>query len=158
MKLSLTYLKATLAAFLVAMVFAVPALGQSSEAESLMTDLSPAIIANDEGGPTTVTGSIASDNFSFLPELWPDPTVALMDVTNMLRGEPATFIAAEQQILGVLTESLFPGPGQYRVNLPISPAGVPLDVDNDGEEDAGIQIFALPRLAQCDQRLLFAAA
>ena len=143
MKLSLTYLKATLAAFLVAMVFAVPALGQSSEAESLMTDLSPAIIANDEGGPTTVTGSIASDNFSFLPELWPDPTVALMDVTNMLRGEPATFIAAEQQILGVLTESLFPGPGQYRVNLPISPAGVPLDVDNDGEEDAGIQIFAL---------------
>lgn len=105
--------------------------------------LPPATIATDEGGAIVVTGEASSKNFAFLPELYPNPTVLLIDVTNILAGEPAKFVAETGQILGVFTQSLFPGPGQFRINLPIAPTGATLDVDNDGESDSGVQIFAL---------------
>ena len=72
-------------------------------------------------------GQVASNNFAFTPNLWPDPTVALIDVTNVLRGQPEVLIQEEGQILGLLTASLFPGPGQLQVNLPIAPTGQTLD-------------------------------
>jgi C-terminal processing protease CtpA/Prc len=107
------------------------------------SDLPPATITNDEGGPIIVTGEASSANFAFMPELYPNPTVLLMDVTNMLAGEPEKFVADTGQILGVFTKPLFPLPGQFRINLPIEPTGATLDVDNDGESDSGVQIFAL---------------
>lgn len=98
---------------------------------------------DDEGGPVVVTGEVGSANFAFLPDLWPNPTVALMDVTHILKGQPEIFVPKQGKILGLLTEPLFPGPGRYRLNLPITPAGETVDVDNDGQDDAGVQIFAL---------------
>ncbi|MCB0145309.1 MAG: hypothetical protein KDE50_35835, partial [Caldilineaceae bacterium] len=106
-------------------------------------DLPPADIANDDGGPLVVVGEASSANFAFMPDLYPNPTVLLIDVTNMLAGEPEKYVADTGQMLGVFTESLFPGPGQFRINLPIVPTGASLDVDNDGESDTGVQIFAL---------------
>lgn len=107
------------------------------------SDLPPATITNDKGGPIVVTGEASSANFAFMPELYPNPTVLLMDVTNTLAGEPEKYVADTGQILGVFTQPLFPGPGQFRINLPIAPTGALLDVDNDGESDSGVQIFAL---------------
>ncbi|MCB0123600.1 MAG: hypothetical protein KDE58_15215, partial [Caldilineaceae bacterium] len=115
-----------------------PALAQSGT-----TGLPPADIANDEGGPIVVKGVASSANFAFLPELYPNPTVLLLDATNLLAGAPETYVAETGQILGVFTQPLFPGPGQFRINLPIEPTGATLDVDNDGEDDAGVQVFAL---------------
>jgi len=115
-----------------------PALAQSGT-----TGLPPADIAKDEGGPIVVKGVASSANFAFLPDLYPNPTVLLLDVTNLLADEPETYVAETGQILGVFTQPLFPGPGQFRINLPIEPTGATLDVDNDGEDDAGVQIFAL---------------
>lgn len=120
------------------LAFAMPALAQSGA-----TDLPPAEIASDEGGPTVVIGEASSKNFAFMPDLYPNPTVLLIDVTNILGGEPEKFVADSGQVLGVFTEPLFPGPGQFRINLPIAPTGSSLDVDNDGESDSGVQIFAL---------------
>ena len=99
--------------------------------------------SDGDGGPVVVTGEVASDNFTFMPGLWPDPTVALVDITNILKGQPEDFVPKQGQILDLLTEPLFPGPGQFRVNLPITPTGKSLDVDNDGQDDPGVQIFAL---------------
>ncbi|MEZ4707570.1 MAG: S41 family peptidase [Caldilineaceae bacterium] len=114
-----------------------------ARAQSGATSLPAADIANDEGGPIVVVGEASSANFAFLPELYPNPTVLLMDVTNMLAGEPERFVAETGQILGVFTKPLFPLPGEFRINLPIEPTGATLDVDNDGESDSGVQIFAL---------------
>ncbi|MEZ4660088.1 MAG: hypothetical protein R2911_21230 [Caldilineaceae bacterium] len=116
-----------------------PALAQTSD----NTELPPATIVNDEGGPTVITGTAGSANFAFMPDLWPNPSIVLLDMTNVLSGRPEVFVPKDGQILGLLTESLFPGPGQFRLNLPFTPTGATLDVDNDGEEDAGVQIFAL---------------
>ncbi|MEZ4673953.1 MAG: S41 family peptidase [Caldilineaceae bacterium] len=115
------------------------ALAQSTAA----ADLPPATITNEEGGPIVVTGEASSANFAFMPELYPNPTVLLMDVTNTLAGEPEKYVAETGQILGVFTKPLFPLPGEFRINLPIEPTGASLDVDNDGESDTGVQIFAL---------------
>lgn len=120
--------------------------GQSgtAAAQSQSDDnLPPATIANDEGGPIVVTGEASSQNFAFLPDLYPNPTALLIDVTNIFTGAPETYVAETGQILGVFTQPLFPGPGQFRINLPIVPTGSSLDVDNDGESDSGVQIFAL---------------
>ena len=81
-----------------------------------VADLPPATIINDEGGPTIVTGTAGSANFAFMPNLWPNPTVVLIDVTNLLSGHPENFVPKAGQILGLLTEPLFPGPGKVRIN------------------------------------------
>lgn len=107
------------------------------------SDLPPATIINDQGGAIVVTGEASSKNFAFMPELYPNPSVLLIDVTNFLGGEPEKFVAESGQILGVFAKPLFPLPGEFRINLPIEPTGATLDVDNDGESDSGVQIFAL---------------
>jgi hypothetical protein len=43
----------------------------------------------------------------------------------------------------LLTQSLFPGPGQYQINLPIVPTAQSIDLDNNGQDDQGVQIFSL---------------
>ena len=38
---------------------------------------------------------------------------------------------------------MFPLPAKYSVNLPIKPAGTPIDLDNNGQTDTGVQVFSL---------------
>lgn len=99
-------------------------------------------------GPVRVIGEASSDNFMFtIPSLWPDPTITLIDISNWISGQRETFVPKQGQILGLLTEPLIPGPGQYQVNLPIAPTAQSLDVDNNGQTDQGVQIFALKMAA-----------
>jgi C-terminal processing protease CtpA/Prc len=99
--------------------------------------------AADCTGPRVITGEAGSGNFAVLPEIFPNPTVALIDVTNLLGGQPEVFVPESGQILGYFTEPLFPLPGQVQINLPFAPAGASLDLDNDGQEEAGVQVYAL---------------
>ena len=94
-------------------------------------------------GPRVITGEAGSGNFALLPDLFPNPTAALIDVTNILRGEPEVFVPESGQILGIFTDPLFPLPAEVRINLPIVPTGATLDLDNDGQKDAGVQVYAL---------------
>jgi len=94
-------------------------------------------------GPRAITGEAGSGNFGVSPNLFPNPTAALIDVTNILRGQPELFVSEAGQILGIFTKPLFPMPGQVRINLPMAPTGASLDMDNDGQEEAGIQVYAL---------------
>lgn len=94
-------------------------------------------------GVSVITGTITSGNFAFLPELYPNPVVVLIDVTPRIQGNHADFVPDTAQILGHFTEPLFPGPGQARINLPIVPTGASIDLDNDGAEDSGVQVFAM---------------
>lgn len=132
----------TLQFMLVVLVLALAFTGLGRRPSALAQDttiastLPPATIANDESGPTLITGTAGSANFAFLPDLWPNPSVVLIDVTNLLSGQPENFVPKEGQILGLLTEPLFPGSGKVRINLPFTPTGASLDVDNDGEEAA----------------------
>lgn len=95
------------------------------------------------GGPRVVVGQASSGNFAVMPALYPNPVALMLDVTNILRGQPEIFVADAGQMLGVFTKPLFPLPGEFRINLPIEPTGGAVDLDNDSEDDAGVQVYAL---------------
>jgi C-terminal processing protease CtpA/Prc len=95
------------------------------------------------GGPESVGGEAKSANFAFMPSLYPEPTVVLIDVSTIIGGRPEVFVPELGQILGTFTQPLFPGPGQFLVNLPINPTATTIDLDNDGTDDPGVQIYAL---------------
>ena len=95
------------------------------------------------GGPREVVGEVSSGNFSFMPDLYPNPSVLLFDMTNITSGQPEDFIPESGQILGIFIDDLFPQPGEFSISLPIELNGAFLDVDNDDVEDQGIQIYAL---------------
>ena len=68
---------------------------------------------------------------------------ALIDMSAEVQRNFATFAPIGGQIIGYLTAPLSPSPTSYKVPLPIAPGATPVDVDNDGETDTGVQIFRL---------------
>lgn len=99
--------------------------------------------ADCDGGPRVVMGQVSSGNFAFMPAIFPNPSVLLFDMTNIIGGQPEVFTPESGQILGIFTDDLFPQPGAFSISLPIEPTGAFLDVDNDGVEEQGVQIFSL---------------
>ncbi|HRW06081.1 MAG TPA: S41 family peptidase [Caldilineaceae bacterium] len=104
--------------------------------------LPPATITNDEGGPVRLVGSITYTDFS-IPRTLQDPSPALLDMVHVVQDEPTEFAPVASQILGQLTSPVAPPPLSYAIDLPEEPTATLLDVDNDGEEDTGVQIFRL---------------
>ena len=106
------------------------------------SSLPPADITNEEGGPAVVTGEWSYSSF-VISSHFPEPTVALMDVSRSIQRDFTEFVPRTAQIIGTLTSPMSPSPAKYRVDVPTIPAGTYIDLDNDGEQDEGIQIFAL---------------
>lgn len=90
----------------------------------------------------TVTGEWRFTNPAVVRFL-PEPVVALMDVSVQIQGNFADWVPRTGQILGTLTAPFTSPPAQYQVSLPIVPTGRIVDLDNDGQNDAGVQVFAL---------------
>jgi C-terminal processing protease CtpA/Prc len=104
-------------------------------------DLPPAPITNDEGGPTRLLGSANYSDFS-IPIVMQDPAPTLLDMVHVVRRDGTQFAPVDSQILGYMTTPIFPPPLGYAFDLPIAPRGTLLDVDNDGTDDTGVQIFS----------------
>jgi len=104
--------------------------------------LPQATLVNDEGGPTRLVGSVDYADFGIQIALQ-DPSPALLDFANVVEDDPTQFAPLESQILGHMTSPVAPSPLRYAFSLPIEPTATLLDVDNDGEEDDGVQIFYL---------------
>ncbi len=94
-----------------------------------------------DSGPVSVEGIVSSNNFTFQPTYWPNPTIALLDATHIVSGNFSRFVTAENQVLGRFIDPLFTGDGRYRIDLPITPPGERLDLDGDGV--AGLGLFAV---------------
>ena len=105
----------------------------------------PAPVAGDAaaaGGPVVIVGEAGSANFYASPETFPEPVVALIDASNVIK-QKASFASDKTQILGTFDTAMFPLPAKYSINLPIKPAGTPIDLDNNGKTDTGVQVFSL---------------
>jgi heat shock protein HslJ len=74
----------------VVLLFAPQAAAEMGPADDTLTDVPAsseplsAEIANVEGGTTVVTGEVTSDNYAFMPDLWPNPTQAPGDTILVL--------------------------------------------------------------------------
>ena len=123
--------------FLLALVFLI----NMSAFSSNLNDARTPCFGTFQDGPHAVIGEIDSRYMN--PALYQNTTVALVDISNYILGNPEKFIQDEHQILGYFTDSLFPSPGRYRIDLPIEPMATSVDLDNNKHHDKGVRVFAL---------------
>ena len=108
------------------------------------TTIAPAVIANDEGGPTIITGEVAYTN-AFFAAGTSDPMVILEDQTGFVMRDRDYIIPVESQTLGQITSNFLVSPFTYSLTLPIRPNAPLNDVDHDGQQDTGVMIFQIAR-------------
>ncbi|MDL1900962.1 hypothetical protein FBR02_09360 [Anaerolineae bacterium CFX9] len=105
-------------------------------------EIPPAEIVNDEGGPTRVIGTMNYTNL-FLASGIAQPLIILEDQTGFVTRDKDYLFPLESQVMGQFTTDFFSPPVQYSLTLPQVPAGGYNDVDNDDQEDIGVQVFAV---------------
>jgi C-terminal processing protease CtpA/Prc len=98
-------------------------------------------IQNDEGGAVTITGEVAYTN-PFFTEAVAEPLVILEDQAGFVDRDRGYLMPLESQTMGQITSDFFTSPFTYSISLPIVPQGGWRDVDQDGEEDEGVLVFA----------------
>ncbi|MCA9946419.1 MAG: hypothetical protein KC449_23205 [Anaerolineales bacterium] len=102
----------------------------------------PATITNDEGGTVGITGEVAYTNPFFNVGV-AAPVVILEDQAGFVDRNESYLMPVESQALGQITSDFYTSPFSYSIALPIEPKGAFRDVDNDGESDTGVQVFAI---------------
>jgi C-terminal processing protease CtpA/Prc len=90
-----------------------------------------------------ITGTYKVTNDFVLTRYYVENAVSLVDMHGFVTRNEEWELPVESQVLGVMNfdpESLG---GTFDLNLPAIPRGTLNDVDNNGEEDLGVQIFAV---------------
>ena len=100
------------------------------------------IINNEEGGPAIITGELAYSNAFFTSGV-DEPVIILEDQAGFVDRDESYIFPLESQVLGQITSDFYTSPFSYRLSLPREPKGALRDVDNDGNEDTGIMVFAI---------------
>ncbi|HID51330.1 MAG TPA: peptidase S41, partial [Anaerolineae bacterium] len=99
-------------------------------------------IVNDEGGVVSITGVVTYTNPFFTLGV-AAPLVITEDQAGFVERDENYIFPVESQTLGQITSDFSESPFSYSLTLPIEPKGAYKDVDNDGEEDLGVQVFAI---------------
>ena len=113
---------------------------EEEEAEPI--DLESLILNAEEGGPVNITGEVPYTAPFFTAGV-AQPMVILEDQAGFVDRDKNYLMPLASQTLGQLTTDFFESPFGYSIALPIEPQGAYRDVDNDDEDDAGVQIFAV---------------
>ncbi len=71
------------------------------------------------------------------------PVIILEDQAGFVDRNEGFLMPVESQTLGQITSDFFTSPFSFNISLPVEPQGTLKDVDNDGEVDTGVQIFAI---------------
>ena len=109
-----------------------------AESESAVT----ANVVNDEGGPVAISGLVTYTDPLFTRGT-AEPVVILEDQAGFIDRNEWFIMPVASQTLGQITSDFFTSPFSYTISLPIEPQGTFRDVDNDGEDDPGVQTFAI---------------
>ncbi len=110
-------------------------------ADNLSVD-NMAPITNDEGGPVSITGIVTYTNPFFTLGV-AAPVIILEDQAGFVDRDEDYIFPVESQSLGQLTSDFYTSPFSYSVALPLEPQGAFRDVDQDQDEEQGIQVFAV---------------
>ncbi len=105
-------------------------------------ELPAAVIANDEGGPAVIQGSVSYTNVFFTTGV-AQPLVILEDQAGFVDRDRGYIMPVASQTLGQITSDFFTSPFTYSLALPVAPKGTLRDVDNNGQADTGVMIFAV---------------
>lgn len=103
----------------------------------------PAMEVIPEGdGPTVVTGSVEYTDLFFTMGV-SEPIIILEDQGGFVTRDRKFLIPVESQVMGQITSDFYTSPFTYSLTLPAQPKGTLNDVDHDGQQDAGVMIFAV---------------
>lgn len=117
------------------------AAAQSTPAPSAASAFSPAPLQNDEGGVVTINGSLAY-SYPFFTNGVAEPLVILEDQAGFIDRDRGYLMPVASQVMGQITSDFYASPFTYSLSLPIEPQGGWRDVDQDGEADPGVLVFA----------------
>ncbi len=92
--------------------------------------------------PVQIQGEYSITN-DFVFTYYVENAVALIDMHGFVIRDEEWEIPVDSQILGYMTYDPETLSGSFDLNLPIAPEGQFNDVDNNGETNTGVQIFAL---------------
>ena len=95
-----------------------------------------------EDGPKIVTGSVTYTNAFFTSGV-AQPLVILEDQGGFVERDRQFVFPVESQVLGQITSDFFTSPFTYSLTLPEEPNGTLHDVDQDGNQETGVMIFAV---------------
>ena len=70
--------------------------------------------ATAAGGPILIVGEAGSANFYASPETFPEPVVALIGASNVIK-QKASFASDKTQILGTFDTAMFPLPAKFAI-------------------------------------------
>jgi C-terminal processing protease CtpA/Prc len=92
-------------------------------------------------GPVRLTGTFNYTN-DIITIYYSEQAVSLADMHGFVTRDLEWEFPIEGQVLGYLKLDSEKKEGTYFIDLPARPAGTLNDVDNDGQTDVGVQVFA----------------
>lgn len=95
-----------------------------------------------ESGPRIITGKVAYTN-SFFTAGVAEPEIILEDQGGFITRDRNFLIPIQSQVIGQITSDFYTSPFTYSLTLPAEPNGTLHDVDQDGETDTGVMVFAV---------------
>ena len=93
--------------------------------------------------PYQLTGTYKVTNDFVLATYYVENAVALIDMRGFVLRDLEWELPVDSQTLGFMTFDAETLSGTYELNLPAKPLGEFNDVDNNGSENQGVQIFAV---------------
>jgi C-terminal processing protease CtpA/Prc len=92
--------------------------------------------------PYEITGEFNYSN-SIITDYYVEHAVALVDMYGFVKRDKEWEIPVASQTLGYLKIDMNNMKGTYTLQLPAKPSGQFVDVDNNGKENPGVQVFAV---------------
>ncbi|MDP1546858.1 MAG: S41 family peptidase [Anaerolineales bacterium] len=103
----------------------------------------PEPVVVDESQPTLLQGTYNVTNDFVLTRYYVENAVALVDMRGFVIRDEEWELPVASQVLGFMTFDAESLSGTYELNLPALPRGEFNDVDNDGVQDVGVQVYAV---------------
>jgi C-terminal processing protease CtpA/Prc len=131
--------------------FEIPAISQDEAVAPAPTQACPEVPAMEdapaaacpgEDEPFQISGSFTYSN-SIITDYYDQHAVALVDMYAFITRDEEWEIPVSSQTLGYLDMNMEEMTGEYVLQLPATPTGTLADVDNDGGEDSGVQVFVV---------------
>ena len=110
--------------------------------EPTATEAVESVETTNLGEPAQVKGSYSVTN-DFVFTYYVENAVALLDMTGFVLRDREWEMPVDSQVLGYMTYDPETLGGEFDVNLPVQPEGEFNDVDNDNQQDQGVQIFVV---------------
>lgn len=95
------------------------------------------------GEPYLIKGHFKVTNAFVLTTYYVENAVALLDMHGFVLRDQEWELPVDSQVLGFMTFDEKTLEGTYELSLPALPRGEFNDVDHDGQQDRGVQIFAV---------------